>query len=1046
MIRAIAKFSVGNPVAVNLAMLGVVAAGIVAYLSMPREVFPDFSMGKVEIQTLYPAASPTDVERLVTLRIEEQVEALDGVDAMASISQEGYSLVTLTLESGFDADEVIEDVRASLFSGELELPEDTEEPVIREVESTFPTIQVFAYGLADDERLRQVGEDTKRRLEEIDGVSNVFMSGAREPRIWVEVDPQALERYGLSLSALGGVVGSRAVDVPLGNLTTSSGDYLVRLESDVLTAEDLRRTPVATLPDGTVVRLSEVARVRESFERTITKARFNGHASVYLRVNKRADGDAIDISKSVYALLDELRSSLPDGVQLGTNSDLSVYVRNRLATMRDSATLGGILVLVTLLLFLGMRVAFLTAIGVPISFLGGILLAWALGLSMNMMTMFALIIVLGMVVDDAIVVAENIYRLIEEGVPPRRAAIEGTVQVGKPVCATILTTIAAFMPVLLVGGSMGAFMKPIPLVVTFCLLASLGEALFVLPSHLTHARPSGSGKHADGSVKRWYDPFLNAYVKLLEVAVRWRYVTLCGATMVTLLLGTYAQYRIPFVLFDDFESKVFSVSLRAVPGTSVDETFRAVSEMEREIWKLPSTELESTNSVAGVSYQDSNQFSVGQNLGQVWVELTEGAGRTMTTNEVIRELRSAFAVLPPGIEAIEVQQPQAGPTGRAVDVAIRGRDLADLERVSEELQASLVTFAGVREVKDNTQAGKRAIELRLSDAGRQAGFTEADLARELRAALEGVRVARVRRGSDDVEVHVKLPEELRAKRGGLESLLVTRPDAPDAAPMPLGFVAEIFETEGAAVITRDDGERSVRVTADVDKVVGNTQQITDSIRAEFADVGERFPGVGIEFRGEYEDQQASSASAGVALALALAMIYLILGTLFRSFSQPFVIMGAIPFAAVGMIVGHLILGRALSFMSIIGFVALAGIVVNDSLILVDFVNQRRRAGDGLERALLSAGRDRFRAIVLTTITTMVGLAPLTFFASGQARFLQPMAISIFFGLLFSTLLILIVVPCGYAVLMDVLRIFRADALPPEPTDLDEPYELPAHLT
>ncbi|MEX1024150.1 MAG: efflux RND transporter permease subunit, partial [Planctomycetota bacterium] len=870
------------------------------------------------------------------------------------------------------------------------------------------------------------------------GISNVWASGAREPRIWVEVDPDALERYGLSLGQVGDVVAARAIDVPLGGLSTRAGEFLVRLESGVVTAEDLRSTPVATLPDGTRVPLSEVAHVREAYERTITRARFNGHASMFLQVNKEPRGDAIDVSRRVHELLDEVRPALPPGAALGTNSDLSIYVQNRLSTMRDSATLGGILVLVSLLLFLGVRVAFLTALGVPVAFLGGILCAFAFGISMNMITMFALIIVLGMVVDDAIVVAENVFRLMEEGVPPRRAAIEGTVQVGKPVVATILTTIAAFLPVLMVGGTMGAFMQPLPLVVTFCLLASLFEALVVLPSHLSHVRASARREHTRAA---WYEPLRRAYVRCLTQALHWRYVTLSVAGAATVLLIGIAVYRIPFQLFDDFESKVFSISARATPGTSVETTFELIAAIEEVVFELPASELESTNSVAGVSYQDATQFVVGQNLGQVWVELREGATRTRPTAEIIRELRERLDPPPSGIERIDVQQPQAGPTGRAIDIAVRGPDLEVLASVSSEVQAALSRFRGVREVADNAQPGKRAIRVELSALGRQMGVTEGWLASELRSALEGVPVARVRRGRDDVEIHVKLPEALRERRGALGRLPIAMPDR-TRPPLPLEMLADIEETAGRAVISRDDGERSLRITADVDKAEGNTARITEAIQEEFRDIGKRFPGTSIEFRGEHEDQAASLAGAEVALALALALIYVILGTLFRSFTQPFVIMGAIPFAAGGMIVGHLLLGRVLSFMSLIGFVALAGIVVNDSLILVDFVNQRRRAGESLLPALISAGRDRFRAIVLTSLTTMVGLSPLTFFASGQARFLQPMAISIFFGLLFSTLLILVVVPCGYAVLADLLRPFGFDRVPPDADDLDDRATLP----
>jgi len=833
--------------------------------------------------------------------------------------------------------------------------------------------------------------------------------------------------FGVTLAQVGQAVGGRSSDLPLGSLSTASGDYLLRVTADVRCAEDLRDLFVIRRPDGTGVRLSEVARVVDTFERPITKARFNGRACVFLRVNKGVEGDAMDISRDVYAHIDREQSRLPEGVALGTNSDLSVYIRNRLTTMRDSATLGGILVLVSLLLFLNLRIAFMTALGIPISFLGGLLLAYSVGITMNMMTMFALIIVLGMIVDDAIVVGENAYRLMEEGMSPVEAAIKGTAEVGKPVLATILTTIAAFLPVLAIGGTMGQFMRPLPLIVTFCLLVSLAEAILVLPAHLAHwtsprVRDETLGK------RRWYEPLRDGYARFLELCLRWRYVTLCAAGAMTLLLVGVAVYRIPFVLFDDFESKVFSINVRTVAGTPIEETERIATEIEKVALDLPESELESSNLIAGVSYVDANRYTVGQNLAQVWVELREGTEGRRPTSEIIESLRRHFAELPDKVESIDISQPQAGPTGRAIEVAVRGPDIAVIEEITDGLMDYLAALRGVRDIHDNAEPGKREVRIRLNEAGRLLGFDEASLARELRASFEGTRFARIRRGRDDVEIVVKLPEERRGERGGLEEVLVGAPapgiDGGKASPVPLGMIADVEETTGPALISRDDGERSVRVVADVNKREGNTAEITAALQQDYADIGDRYPGYTLEFKGEHEDAMESFAGLRIALLFAIFPIYLILGSLFRSVLQPAVIMCAIPFGLIGMILGHLAMGRVISFLSLIGLVALTGIVVNDSLILVDFANNRRRQGKGMVEALVIAGRQRFRPILLTSITTMVGLSPLALFASGQARFLQPMAITIFYGLFCSTFLILIVIPCAYAALEDVLVLVR----------------------
>ncbi|MEM7306952.1 MAG: efflux RND transporter permease subunit [Planctomycetota bacterium] len=1022
MIAAIARFAVRNPVAVNLATITVVLAGVATYFGMPREVFPDFSLGTVTVSTLYPGAAPEDVERLVTLPIEEKVEGIDGVKEMTSRSQEGLSTITLTVHKGEDMSRFVDDVRAAILSGDLELPEEAEDPIVDELKSEWLVIGVFLYGYASEAELRELAQRHKRELEKIDGVSQVRIQGALEPRIWVEVDPRALERHGLALEDVGLAVGARARSSPLGTLTTGSGDYLLRVDAEVEWADDLRRLPILRNASGQEVVLSDVARVVDTYERPVVLSRFNGEASIFLQVNKQSGGDAIDISKEVWAYIEREQDRMPPGVAIGANSDLSVYIKNRLRVMRDSATIGGILLLCALVAFLSVRVAGMTALGIPVSFLGGILIAGMLGISMNMMTMFALIIVLGMIVDDAIVVGENVFRLMEEGLSPEDAAVQGTVEVGKPVIATILTTIAAFMPLVLIGGQMGEFMRPIPVIVSLCLIASLLEALIVLPSHLAHwtGRQRAS---ADEPARHWYDPLRDLYERALRLAFAFRWVTIVAVLFTAAFLVTYAQQRIPFVLFDDFESKVFSISLRARTGTPFAETERLTAAIEREvIGALREGELESTNMLAGVNYADAVRSTIGQNLGQVWVELRENEGERRPTSEIIETLRERFRVPPTGIEAIEILQPQAGPTGRAIDIAIRGPDVAVLAGLADELKGRLTEFAGVRDIRDNNEPGKREVQVKLTETGRLLGFDETRIGRELRAAFEGVRYGRVRRGKDEVEIMVKLPEELRLRRGALEALRVTVPGARDR--VPIGLVAEIREADSVAVITRDGGERSVRVTADVNKTEGNTAAITAVINEEFGDVGDRFPGYSVEFKGEAEESAESMEGLVSALILAVLLIYMILGTLFSSFGQPLVIMFAIPFGLIGMVVGHTAMDRPLSFLSLIGLVALSGIVVNDSLILVEFINQELARGRSLVEAIVSGGRNRFRPILLTSITTMMGLSPLAFFASGQARFLQPMAITIFFGLACSTFLILIVIPCAYGALRDTWSLVR----------------------
>lgn len=1037
MIRAIARLAVDNPVAVNLAMLAVCAAGLLTYAGMPREVFPDFALGRVEVATLYPGASPEDVERLVTLPLEGELEALDGLDRMTSRSQEGLSTISLDVETGADLRRFLDDVRSAV-DRDLGFPDEVEEPLVREIESEFPAIAVLVYGDAPEDVLRERAERVERDLERLPGVGSVRLTGTREHRLWVEVDPLALERLGLTLAQVGRAVGARSRDLPLGSLSTERGDWLLRVESGVTGARDLLELPVLARPDGAVVRLRDVARPVDTFERPVTLARFNGKPSLHLQVNKEASGDTIDVAAAVREYLRAEREHAPDGVALGVNSDLSVYVRNRLDTMQESAAIGGVLVLLSLVLFLSRRVALITALGIPVAFLGGLVLAGLAGITMSMITMFALIVVLGMIVDDAIVIAENAYRLMEEGVPPVEAAVRGTAEVGVPVTATILTTMAAFLPILLVPGTIGKFMAPLPLVVTFCLAASLIEAVAVMPAHLAHWVSHRRAERATGAParRRWYDPLRDGYAALLARAVRWRWVTLALAGTGTAVLAALASAFLPFHLFDEFESKVFQVNLRARAGASLEETERLARWAEERVLAMPPEEVESANTLVGIQAEDATRWQLGQNLAQVWVELREGGARERSTAAVIADLRERLAgERPPDLESVAIAQPQAGPTGRAIDVSIRGPDLDVLRGLAREALGVLERLPGVRDPRDNAQFGKREIRVRLTDAGRLLGFTEEALAAELRAAFEGTRFARLRRGRDDVEVVVKLPEELRGERAALEELRVGVPSpladlggaalAGGVARVPLSSVAELVETRGPEVITRDEGRRSVRVLADVDKAVTSADRVVAALEEHFADLDARHPGYALAFQGDHEDTRRSLDGLGRAALFSLIAIYMILGSLFRSFLQPLVILLALPLGITGMVLGHLVMGRDLSMMSMIGLLALSGVVVNDSLILVDLINVKRRAGRPLVAALVEAGAQRFRPIVLTSITTMLGLAPLALFATGQARFLQPMAITLFYGLAAATLLILIVVPCGYAALEDLIAVARA---------------------
>ena len=1020
MIRGIVRWSVKNPVAANLLMAMIVISGVISYLAMPREVFPNFSLGKIEIFTVWRGAAPGDVEDLITEPIEEVLGQIDGVDDILSTSSEGFSRVHLVLAGGAQVSEVLAQVRDALGRGDLFLPTDAEAPRVFEEKSVFPVLAVFVHGSASQVVLTREADRIQQELAAISGVAQVVVTGSREEQLWVEVDPAALERTGLTLAQIGAVVAGRTREAPVGALETAEGDWLLRVRADVTQPQDLLDLPLGPDPRGAMLRLRDVAQVSNAFERELSRARFNGEPCLHMQVNKDAEADLIDLSIVVHEWLDGDRGNLPPGVQLGTNSDLSIYVRDRLAVMTESGLMGGVLVLACLLAFLDRRVALWTAVGIPVSFLGGIAIAHAAGISLNMVTMFALIVVLGMVVDDAIVVGENAFRLMEEGLAPEEAAIQGVTQVGAPVVATVLTSMAAFLPVLMLTGQAGLFMQPLPLIVSACLAISLVEALAILPAHLAKGRTrkvrAAAALTPGKAPKHWYEPLRAGYVRLLKFSLTWRWSVLGAGLGLLAFVAALAQHRLPFVFFDDFESKIFYVSVRLVPDASLDDSEAVARKMEDICLTMPETDLESINTLIGVSAQNAVDYELGQNLAQVWVELREGDQRTMDATAVVQWLRNNLSDVSPLVETMQIDQPQSGVNGRAIELVLRGQDEAQVAAAAQAIQADLYGFAGVHEIRTSVRSGKRELRIKPTEAGRLMGVSEGLLVAELGTSLEGLRWARLRRGGNDLDVVVKLPETVRGDPGALGRLMIT---TGTGARVRLKDVATWEEGSGPASLHRRDRQRSITLTADVDRTHGNARDIVSVLLERYSDLPQTHGGTTLKPLGDFDDTESSLAGLAKASLVALALIFAILGTLFRSYLQPLVIMSIVPFALVGVVVGHLIMGRDMTLLSLIGLLALCGVVVNDSLILIEFVNQRRAQGVEHMASLIEAGTLRFRPILLTSVTTMAGLTPLTFFSSGQARFLQPMAISVFFGLAAATILVLVLVPCVQACLDDL---------------------------
>ncbi len=1037
--KKLIEFSIRNPVVVNLLVLLIVTAGAVSYLRLKREVFPDFSRRVIRIDTVYPGASPEEVEELVTARIEDRVRNVDGVNEMLSSSREGQSEIRLQMQSDTDMSRALGDVRAAL-DRVVDLPEEAEEPQVTEVLSTFPVITVSLSGDIPERELREVAKDLRDQLRRVDGVATVSIFGIRESRILIEVDPERLDQYRLSLEEIRAAVANQNRNVPGGALKTARGEILVRTLGVAGGVGDVERMILRATDTGHALAVGDVARVSESFEDATVLARFDGKPSLNLVVIKQRSGDTISVAERVREAVAEMRKTLPETVSVGLFNDFSVFIRNRLSTLGESGAIGLALVLMTLCVFVRGRIALLTSLGIPFAVLGCLVLMSVFGLSLNMVSAFGLILVLGLLVDDAVIVTENVYRYVEQGMTPREAALQGTCEVAWPVVTTVLTTVAAFVPFLLLPGTMGFFLGPLPMVVTFALLLSLLEVLFVLPSHLAevitpaYARKLRRGervwlarlrrREGLGGLRRlhvrgqraWLTRLRHVYEKVLGVALRWRYVSVTVLLAASVLLAVAAQYRVPFVLFGEFESSQFFVNFETSANAKLEDTEAVAVQAEAVVLGLPPGELKSLSTTVGAAFLDVDRVVRGSNVGQLTLELRDDRSRKAA--EIIEELRGKMERVP-GITKLQFLNLQAGPGGPDIEARVIGEDLASLRRLTEEVKGFLATLPGVRDIRDDLVAGKEELRISLKPEGRALGLDLRGIARQVQQGFQGVEASSIQRGDEEVPIVIRFP---RDKRSHVETVSRMKLTLPSRERVFLSDVADIGAGISASQINRDDRKRTLTVFAEVEEGKTTVVEATNALQRQFADVGRRYPGQRVVVKGERQETEESLASLPQISLITLFVIYFVLGSLFKSFIQPFIVMAAIPFAMGGVVIGHLVMGENLSFLSVLGFIALAGVVVNDSLILVDFINRSRRSGLAPYDSIIQSGVMRLRPVMLTTVTTVGGLVPLAFFATGQARFLSPMAISVVWGLSFATILTLILTPCLYAMLDDVKAI------------------------
>ena len=1051
-----------NSVAANLMMVFIIVSGILATTNVREEVFPEIELDRIQVEVPYLGAAPEEVEEAVNVRIEESIQGIDGIKQIQSTASEGMGSVMIELDLGADARRVVDEVKSNI-DAITTFPIETEKPIIRELTNRQQVVDIAISGDIDPFTLKQVTERVRDELTAIPEITQVDIVSAPPYEISIEVSEDDLRRHGMTFDQVADAVRRSSLDLPGGSVRTERGEILLRTIGQAYRGAEFESLVLWTRADGSRLHLGDVATVVDGFEETDQEARFDVEPAMMVSVFRTGDQSAIELAALAGEYVEEAQARLPEGVTLTIWQDSAKMLGNRLSLMISTGVAGFALVFLVLALFLELRLAFWVSLGIPISFLGAIALMPGLDVSVNVLSLFAFVLVLGIVVDDAIIVGENIYRHQEEHGEGLRGSIEGAYEIAKPVTFAILTTVAAFSPLLFVPGMMGKVFRVIPLVVIPCLLFSLVESLNILPAHLSHIPKRvrrGPWRRFQSLFAAGLKRFVQAaYVPTLERALRWRYLTVSiGVGIMIVTIGMVLSGRPTFQFFPSIEADFMSASVTMPQGTPVDATGEAVAKLEAGAARLRQRLLAETgqdyflHTSAAVGDQPMAMRGGGpmgpiggmasSNIGEVAVELLPTEERIYSSEQLGLMWREATEPIPEAVDVnftMSIMNP-----GSDVDVQLAGPDLNRLRAAAEDVKARLTQYAGVYEVTDSFRAGKEEMKLGIKPAAEALGLTLQDLGRQVRQAFYGEEAQRIQRGRDDIRVMVRYPRDERRSLGDLENMRIR---TPDGGEVPFGSVAVVEPGRGFASIRRIDRNRAVNVTASVDPTVTSAGDVIADLNARILpEVLARHPGVFYTFEGMMAEQRDAVGGLQRGFVLALLMIFALLAVPLRSYVQPLIIMTAIPFGLIGAVWGHIFLDINVSMMSMFGLVALTGVVVNDSLIMVDFINRARathagvgrmarQAGGGpadrrefetagLALAVREAGVYRFRPILLTSLTTFFGLAPLMWNKSFDAAFMVPMAVSLGFGVLFATFITLILVPTSYMILDDVGRTMR----------------------
>jgi len=1023
-----------NTVFANIVLVLIFIAGFIAARSMIRENFPEFSLDMITISVAYPGADPEEVEEGISQKIEEALEGIEDIKQITTQSRENVAAVNIEVRENYDVRDVLDEVRTKVNAIST-FPVDAERPVISELTIKDPVMLLYLAGDMSERRIKEWSKRIKDELLQIPEISKVEIFGARQYEIAIEISEERLREYGLTIGDVTGAVRRSNLNLAGGTIRSQGEEVRVRTMGRKYTGEELSSIVIMAREGGDIITLDRIASIRDGFEEDPVNATINGDPAVLLIVYKTQEEDALKISDAVQNFLSVKQQQLPSGVHLQVLYDNTEMLTARINLLIKNGLIGLMIVFTLLWAFLNGRLSFWAGMGIPVSIAGAMAIVWALGGTINMISLFGLIMVLGIVVDDAIIVGEAIYLHRKEGKPPLRAAIDGINEVGMPVIAAVLTTIVAFVPLLYVGGIMGKFIAIMPVVVIACLVVSLVECLFLLPAHLSHLPdPNQNHHHRNpvirrlGAVHHWTSRGLEWFVErvykpFLSKALYWRYISFCTAISILLLtVGLMRGGILKFQVFPELDGFVMTATVEFPDGTPADVTQSAIDQIDAALLRLTvRTEtltgesiLEHRLSLLGQTLEEMPK--TGPNVGSVQAIMLDSEYRGVHSKDLMVAWEEEIGPIP-GVKSITFAGLQVGPPGAPIEIWLQGYNMDDILSASDQLMERLRKFDGVFQIRSDHTPGKNELRLELKPEARTIGLTVDDLARQIYEGYYGDEAVRLQRGRDDVRVKVRYTEAERSRLSDLDNVRIRTRDGNE---IPLRSVADVSFSPGFSTITRTDGMRRVAVSADVDSNRANASEIFAELEAGFfPDLEKRYPGLRVALQGEKKKMRESFGTLLIGYPLALLGIFIIIATTFRSYAQPFVIMFTVPFGIIGAVAGHLIMGYQLSMMSFYGMVALTGVVVNDAIVLIERINENIAEGRPFFEAIIMGGARRFRAIVLTTLSTVGGLSPLIMETNLQARFLIPMALSLAAGVAFATVLTLVLIPSLLAILSDL---------------------------